>query len=725
MPKASVFAVALLVLGLLSSLLFIHSFAASPDPDRDPNGDHPSSAATPGAGLGSSDAAIVDLTLSADELYDLGVAYRHGGDSQRGAIDADPAVAVRYFTAAASRGSAPAMYELGLMAENGEGHSSRNFTKAVQYYARAATKGLAAAQFELGVMYANGHGVAQDNGRAIAYLQFAATGGCREAQMAMGYRYRYGYGVPRRCSTAAELYDAVASEAIAQVTDGSYVPNVELISLTDEHSLRSLASEEAYNQFFLEAAGHGNPDAMRMVGMNHYFGARGVEQDFGAAADFLQRAAAADDPVALATLGQMYAMGVGVPQDNATALAHFSRGAALHHPASINGLGFLHLHGAGVPQNYDLAAQYFRTAAAMGYADAQYNYGVMLYNGLGVSKDLAKAVQFFSLAAEQGQLNSMHQLGAMALAGAGSVPKDCERAVQLFKSVAEKASPVMTIVTDAFAALEAGDEPLALMLYTKAAEMGVEVAQLNVALMYDRHLSAARAVLVEDGIEGEEQLEDNRLRRMFHWYRRSARQGNSQSMVRVADLFYYGLPNQEPDFSQAVNFYRKAADHHQAQAYFSLGFLHARGIGLPQDPHLAKRFYDLALTSNKDAYLAVKFALWELRWSSWLQAIARWVPALGRLLSYDVADASELGETMAASSGGNVSAASPPSQLLDVVWRTAASFLVGWKTIDVLLLACLAVFSSLIALRLRLSRSLQAAEEHGQEPAAVAGIPGR
>jgi hypothetical protein len=51
---------------------------------------------------------------------------------------------------------------------------------------------------------------------------------------------------------------------------------------------------------------------------------------------------------------------------------------------------------------------------------------------------------------------------------------------------------------------------------------------------------------------------------------------------------------------------------HASQATFSLGYMYEFGLGTPQDFPLSKRYYDLTLTMEKDAYLPVKLTL--LRW---------------------------------------------------------------------------------------------------------------
>ena len=58
-----------------------------------------------------------------------------------------------------------------------------------------------------------------------------------------------------------------------------------------------------------------------------------------------------------------------------------------------------------------------------------------------------------------------------------------------------------------------------------------------------------------------------------------------------------------------------------AQAFWNLGWMHENGIGLDQDFHLAKRFYDQALETNHEAYLPVTLALFKLRARSYWNTI--------------------------------------------------------------------------------------------------------
>ncbi|XP_029486733.1 protein sel-1 homolog 1-like [Oncorhynchus nerka] len=67
------------------------------------------------------------------------------------------------------------------------------------------------------------------------------------------------------------------------------------------------------------------------------------------------------------------------------------------------------------------------------------------------------------------------------------------------------------------------------------------------------------------------------------------------------------------DYETAVIHYRLASEQqHSAQAMFNLGYMHEKGLGIKQDIHLAKRFYDMAAEASPEAQVPVFLALCKL-----------------------------------------------------------------------------------------------------------------
>lgn len=73
--------------------------------------------------------------------------------------------------------------------------------------------------------------------------------------------------------------------------------------------------------------------------------------------------------------------------------------------------------------------------------------------------------------------------------------------------------------------------------------------------------------------------------KMYKW---SAEQENTNSLLAVGDVFYYGR-GIEKDWTRSSGIYQLAEKQKSSRAAFNLGFMHQFGAGLPKDLHLAKR----------------------------------------------------------------------------------------------------------------------------------------
>ena len=293
-----------------------------------------------------------------------------------------------------------------------------------------------------------------------------------------------------------------------------------------------------------------------------------------------------------------------------------------------------HNDNAASPRNVAQATELFKAAANQDFPPAEVQLGA-LYLDQGHADDLLAANHYFGLAAQYGNLEAYYYLAEMNLLGVGR-DRSCSAAVSLYKNVAERAEPLVSSWAKANAAYEDGDEELALLEYLGAAEQGYEKAQNNVAYILDQERSSLRNQLARlaspssgptfvhlgfsyqaklglpDRAGPDGTLLHNPSLALMHWTR-SARQGNIDSLVKMGDYYLAGIGT-DPDVDKAVQCYQGASEYQQsAQALYNLGWMHENGVGLDQDFHLAKRFYDLALETNEEAYLPVALSLIKLR----------------------------------------------------------------------------------------------------------------
>ncbi|KAK5853125.1 hypothetical protein PBY51_006942 [Eleginops maclovinus] len=479
-------------------------------------------------------------------------------------------------------------------------YMSQNVTKAKEMFEKLAIEGSPKAQTALGFLYAAGLGVNSSQAKALVYYTFGALGGNLVAHMILGYRYWGGVGVPQSCESALTHYRLVANQVASDVslTGGSAVQRIRLLDEVENPGSTSGMLEEDLIQYYQFLAEKGDVQAQVGLGQLHLHGGRGVEQNHQRAYDYFTQAANAGNTHAMAFLGKMYSEGSEyLHQNNETALQYFKKASDLGNPVGQSGLGMAYLYGRGVPVNYELALKYFQKAAEQGWVDGQLQLGTMYYNGIGVKRDYKQALKFFNLASQAGHILAFYNLAQMHATGTG-VMRSCHTAVELFKNVCERGRWSERLMA-AYGSFKEGEPDAALVQYLVLAEQGYEVAQSNVAFILDQ--------------KGVRIFTENETypRALLHWTRAAA-QGYTVARIKLGDYHFYGYGT-DVDYETAVIHYRLASEQqHSAQAMFNLGYMHEKGLGIKQDIHLAKRFYDMAAEASPDAQVPVFLALCKL-----------------------------------------------------------------------------------------------------------------
>lgn len=198
-------------------------------------------------------------------------------------------------------------------------------------------------------------------------------------------------------------------------------------------------------------------------------------------------------------------------------------------------------------------------------------------------------------------------------------------AVSFHKIVAERGTWEEDLMKEASTAWNTGTDrgkEMAMLKWWIAAERGHEVAQNNLAFVLDQDKSVLRLTRFSPITPS-----NDTARLALTQWTRSAAQRNVDALVKVGDYHYHGLglpqsqsgTNSSGDdrFEIAARYYRSAADTMvSALAMWNLGWMYENGVGVPQDFHLAKRHYDMALETNKEAYLPVVLSLVKLHLKS-------------------------------------------------------------------------------------------------------------
>jgi SEL1 protein len=564
--------------------------------------------------------------------------------------------AVKLLEDAANEDNPDAILLLAEMNFFGNWTHPRNFTEAFRRYEQLASlEGNATAQHMVGFMYATGIGgaVKQDQAKATLYYTFAADGGDIRALMTMGYRHHIGIATPRSCEQAVDYYSEVADKAIeylrsgppgghASVKDSYRIADDEGGVYGEGASVSSAganakqggpqsdahASVEDVLEYLDLMSRKGDFKATFTLGRLHYDGSRTSPRDLNLAKKYFLEVARAVWPrkgkprtevapgvdklasKAAGYLGRMFLRAEGMQQDFEKARTWFRRGVANGDALSQYSLGLMYLHGYGVPKDSIKASEYFGAAADQDLSAAQVRLGAMFLD----AGDVTTATRYFELAARNGHIEAFYYLAELINQGVGR-DKSCGMAAIYYKIVAEKAESYVASFNEANEAYAAGDLDTALVAYMLAAEQGFEAAQANVAYILDksrpRMFSTVLPRLIPFLAQKASDLLDTSIA-LLYWTR-SGKQSNIDSLVKMGDYYLFGL-GVEPNSEKAAACYTAAAESLvSAQAMWNLGWMHENGIGIEQDFHLAKRFYDQALETNREAYLPVKLALLKLR----------------------------------------------------------------------------------------------------------------
>jgi len=544
----------------------------------------------------------------------------------------------------------------------------RQHREAFRLYSQLAElDGNSTAQYMLGLMYATGVGgaVERDQAKALLYHTFAAEQGNTRSEMTLAFRHHTGIGTPRDCNKASAYYKKVADKAMAywqsgppgghallrnqlrwvEITGGTYGEGAS-VSSSGPQSRDGAAQPDMDDvlEFLYSKERDGDYGAVFSLGRHYYEPPRGYRRNLRKAQRQFMKIARAywnkDGKVntkipkgldrwagkSAAYIGRMFLRGEGMEQNFEKASTWLKRGVTNGDAFSQYHLGLMYRDGLGVPKDGHRAATYFKAAAEQGLNIAQSALGVLFLD----QGDVETAGRYFEIAAGTGGvMEAYYYLAEMTSQGIGR-DRNCGLATLYYKVVAERAEAIHSPFSEANTAFENDDFELAFVASLLCAEHGYENAQANVAHLLDTKtslLSAPSIPLLSSRASPKirsKLLDDASLALVY--YTRSAKQTNIDSLLKMGDFYLLGIGtnNSVPDLDKASTCYTTAAEsHHSAQALWNLGWMHENGVGpIEQDFHMAKRYYDLALEMNKEAYLPVKLALVKLRLRSWWNGVS-------------------------------------------------------------------------------------------------------
>ncbi|KAJ7647649.1 hypothetical protein FB45DRAFT_894034 [Roridomyces roridus] len=526
--------------------------------------------------------------------------------------------------------------------------------RAQLYYTFAANGGDKGAQMALAYRYWSGIGTLEDCNRAVGWYE-------RAAQQAMSMFASGPPGGRTLPQTATRLSDLVGGVYGPGASVASTGPNAQRAAIKAGISQASGETWEDILDYYLFNADRKEIEFAYRLGKIFYQGSiyssRGgiasggegvgaVPRDYERARHYfllIARQVWPRDPInplqyaptnlkdenapillaasSAAFLGRMYLRGEGVKADPAVAKMWFERGSEHGDRECQNGLGIIWRDGLVPSLKADpkKALAYFSAAAGQELAEAQINLGKHHFeNG-----EIMLASGLFETAVLHGSpFEAYYYLGQIhsAYADTPGMPppaasSSCAMAVSFYKTVSERGVWGDDLLRDAQVAWMSGTDrgrEAAMLKWWLAAERGSEIAQNNLAYVLDQDKSVLRLTRFAPTNPSNETA-----RLALTQWTRAAAQRNIDALVKVGDYYYHGLGVWEESeavrFEKAAKYYQAAADTQQsALAMWNLGWMYENGVGVPQDFHLAKRHYDMALDTNVEASFPVYLSLIKL-----------------------------------------------------------------------------------------------------------------
>ena len=437
-------------------------------------------------------------------------------------------------------------------------------------------------------------------------LQASAQGGDANSQYQLGFMYNAGRGVKRDYKLAAEWYQKAAEQdhASAQFSLGMMY-----------YRGRGVAQNcEQAKHWMDKAAKTGNNDASEILkDINKVINAQ------KAAAEEQKRASKQPKPSSIAdnrittspepasdanksSGAKFFMITVIVLLDisflvfsmssSKSNVARQAENRARNGDAAAQAyLGSLYERGEeGYRQDYRQAVYWYRQAANQGHIEAQHNLGVLYEYGRGVDKSYDMAAYWLAISAAQGYSRALTNLewlansidnakaqvylGDMYMNGIG-VSQNYSRAVALYNKAATKRdSDALSRLRSLNTSSTASSQP----------QQTSTVSSSQLEAWYNT---------------GNQYLNDKNYSEALSYFRQAANYNYAPAQDKIGWMYQngWGVPQ---SYTQAVEWFRKAANQGNIEALASMGLMYYKGWGVPQNYDTALEWYRKAAAQGSD-----------------------------------------------------------------------------------------------------------------------------
>lgn len=298
-----------------------------------------------------------------------------------------------------------------LLSKADKAYQQGDYATAKALYEDAVKKGSDEAKMHLADLYYEGKLGDPDYARAFELYEEPTDNYYSKATLRKADMLYNGKGISKNQYLAIEMYTDLAklgdTESMVIVADHYYQGNVVAKDIKKAFRWYKQASEKGntkamlgygkillnYQQnktdaavFLEKAANAGYTEAMALYGLICE-GLLKTEQ----AQQWYEKAAEANEPVALRQLGRMYFLGGILPKNQEKAFSLYQKAAQANDAEAMNYLAEMYLEGIATPKNLQEAFSWYEKAAKADVPMAMYSLADLYRKGKGVNKDREKA----------------------------------------------------------------------------------------------------------------------------------------------------------------------------------------------------------------------------------------------------------------------------------------------------------------------------------------------
>lgn len=452
-------------------------------------------------------------------------------------------------------------YIMGLCFSSGTG-VEKDESKALEWFYKAARngEGNTDAMFEIGLYNFQGIVTEKNYKQAFDWFSIASEKGDPDSNLFLGYMYRDGLYVESNFDTAFEFFSKAADAGLP-----SAIKEIGFLYFNGQGVERDV--QTAIN-WFRKGAELGDSIAQRMTAFSYTDFCSPEECDLQKAISWFEQSAKQGDVISLNNLGDIYShrwtlFKDYVPIDMKQAFDYYLKAAEFGYPPAQYSVGRLYEYQdvPGFMPNYEKAMFWYEKAASNEYIPAYEAISSMYHHGIGIEKSEEKAIEWRCKAIENGYFYSCYYyLGYYN----DTVPKEIidSLLVASQKGYKEAKNNLAQLYLSGKAHCE--DRKIAIDIFTEAAEEGDLRSQYQLALLYlQKHYP-------------------------LHKYYVNYDVNKARNLLEALVVSY----EQKPYLDNG------ALPECATGAYYNLGILYKRGIGVEKNEDKALDFFTKAATNG-------------------------------------------------------------------------------------------------------------------------------